>query len=172
MYRDINGDGKITTGSNTVGDPGDRKIIGNETPRYQVGITLGADWNGFDFRAFFQGVCKRDIWLDGNFFWGAVGGGIWQSIGYKEHFDYFRPEGDNMGANLNSYFPRPYFDANATKNQKVQTGYLQNAAYLRLKNLQIGYTLPNQLTSKIGLSKARLFFSGDNLFTISSIFGV
>ena len=64
MYRDINGDGKITTGSNTVGDPGDRKIIGNETPRYQVGITLGADWNGFDFRAFFQGVCKRDIWLD------------------------------------------------------------------------------------------------------------
>ena len=81
MYRDINGDGKITTGSNTVGDPGDRKIIGNETPRYQVGITLGADWNGFDFRAFFQGVCKRDIWLDGNFFWGAVDGGIWQSIG-------------------------------------------------------------------------------------------
>ena len=172
MYRDINGDGKITTGSNTVGDPGDRKIIGNETPRYQVGITLGADWNGFDFRAFFQGVCKRDIWLDGNFFWGAVDGGIWQSIGYKEHFDYFRPEGDDMGANLNAYFPKPYFDANATKNHKTQSGYLQSAAYLRLKNLQIGYTLPNQLTSKIGLSKARVFFSGDNLFTISSIFGV
>lgn len=77
-----------------------------------------------------------------------------------------------MGANLNSYFPKPYFDANATKNQKVQSGYLQSAAYLRLKNLQIGYTVPNHLTSKAGLSKVRVFFSGDNLFTISSIFGV
>lgn len=171
MYKDLNNDGKISTGSNTVGDPGDRKIIGNETPRYQVGITLGADWNGFDFRAFFQGVCKRDIWLNGNFFWGATGG-LWQSIGYKEHFDYFRPEGDAMGANLNSYFPKPYFDSNADKNQKTQTGYLQSAAYLRLKNLQVGYTVPTYLVNKIGLSKVRVYFSGDNLFTISSIFGV
>lgn len=171
MYKDLNGDNKISAGSNTVGDPGDRKIIGNETPRYQLGITLGADWNGFDFRAFFQGVCKRDIWLTGNFFWGATGG-IWQSIGYKEHFDYYRPEGDDMGANLNSYFPKPYFDSNADKNQKTQSGYLQNGAYLRLKNLQIGYTVPTYMVNKIGLNKVRVFFSGDNLFTISSIFGV
>ena len=171
MYKDLDGDGKVSPGSNTVGDPGDRKIIGNETPRYQVGITLGADWNGFDFRAFFQGVCKRDIWLTGNFFWGATGG-IWQSIGYKEHFDYFRPAGDEMGENLNSYFPKPYFDSNADKNQLSQTGYLQSAAYLRLKNLQVGYTVPTYLVNKIGLNKVRVFFSGDNLFTISSIFGV
>lgn len=171
MYKDLDGDGKVSPGSNTVGDPGDRKIIGNETPRYQVGITLGADWNGFDFRAFFQGVCKRNIWLTGNFFWGATGG-IWQSIGYKEHFDYFRPAGDEMGENLNSYFPKPYFDSNADKNQLSQTGYLQSAAYLRLKNLQVGYTVPTYLVNKIGLNKVRVFFSGDNLFTISSIFGV
>ena len=171
MYKDLDGDGKVSPGSNTVGDPGDRKIIGNETPRYQLGVTLGADWNGFDFRAFFQGVCKRDIWLTGNYFWGATGN-IWQSIGYKEHFDYFRPAGDDMGENLNSYFPKPYFDSNADKNQKTQTGYLQNAAYLRLKNLQIGYTVPTYMVNKIGLSKVRVFFSGDNLFTISSIFGV
>ena len=157
MYKDLNNDGKISYGSRTVGDSGDRKIIGNETPRYQVGITLGADWNGFDFRAFFQGVCKRDIWLNGNFFWGATGN-IWQSIGYKEHFDYFR---------------QPYFDGNnANKNQLTQTGYLQSAAYLRLKNLQIGYTVPTYLINKIGLSKVRVYFSGDNLCTISSIFGV
>ena len=114
---------------------------------------------------------KREFWLDGNFFWGSTGG-LWQSIGYKEHFDYFRPEGDAMGANLNSYFPKPYFDSNADKNQKTQTGYLQSAAYLRLKNLQVGYTVPTYLVNKIGLSKVRVYFSGDNLFTISSIFGV
>lgn len=171
MYRDLDNDGKISTKSNKVSDPGDRKVIGNETPRYQFGITLGADWNGFDFRAFFQGVGKRDIWLDGNFFWGAVNG-MWQSIGYKEHFDYYRPTGDIMGENLNSYFPKPYFNSNADKNQQVQTRYLQSAAYLRLKNLQIGYSLPQRLISKAGLSRARIFFSGDNLFTISSIFGV
>ena len=169
MYKDLDGDNKITTGANTVDNPGDRKVIGNETPRYQVGVILGADWNGFDFRAFFQGICKRDIWLTGNYFWGATGG-LWQSIGYKEHFDYYRPVGDDMGENLDSYFPKPYFNTN--KNQQIQTGYLQSAAYLRLKNLQVGYTVPNHLVKKIGLNKVRVFFSGDNLFTVSSIFGV
>lgn len=169
MYKDLDGDNKITTGANTVDNPGDRKVIGNETPRYQVGVILGADWNGFDFRAFFQGICKRDIWLTGNYFWGAAGG-LWQSIGYKEHFDYYRSVGDDMGGNLDSYFPKPYFNTN--KNQQIQTGYLQSAAYLRLKNLQVGYTVPNHLVKKIGLNKVRVFFSGDNLFTVSSIFGV
>ncbi|NDV60416.1 TonB-dependent receptor [Bacteroides sp. 519] len=168
MYKDLDGDNKISTGAGTVDDPGDRKIIGNSTPRYHIGITLGADWNGFDFRAFFQGVGKRDFWLTGNYFWGATGG-MWQSIGYKEHQDYWRPEGDKMGANPNAYFPKPYFNTN--KNQQVQTGYLQDASYLRLKNLQIGYTIPTQLVQRIGLSRVRVFFSGDNLFTFTSVFG-
>lgn len=171
MYRDLNNDGKISTGSSTVDDPGDRKIIGNTTPRYHFGITLGADWNGFDFRAFFQGIGKRDFWLTGNYFWGATGN-LWQSIGYKEHADYFRPEGDEMGTNLNSYFPKPYFDdANAGKNQKVQTGYLQDASYIRLKNLQVGYSIPRHIIQKAGISNLRIFFSGDNLLTLTSVFG-
>lgn len=169
MYKDLDGDGIITTGSNTVAKPGDRRIIGNETPRYQFGVTLGADWNGFDFRAFFQGVAKRDLALGGNYFWGAVGN-LWQSIGFKEHNDYFREAGHEMGENLDAYFPKPYFDSsNSNKNQQVQTGYLQNGAYVRMKNLQVGYTLPNAMVQKAGLSKVRVFFSGDNLFTITSI---
>lgn len=166
MYRDINGDGRITEGS-TLSDPGDRRIIGNNSPRFRFGLDLGAQWKGFDLRIFFQGVMKRDAWLGDNMFWGA-NGGMWQATCFTSHLDYFRPEGDPEGANLDAYFPRPLAN-NYGKNQKTQTGYLQNAAYMRLKNLQIGYTLPNRITQKVGMSNVRIFFSGENLFTISGL---
>lgn len=164
MYADLDGDGRIHAGS-TATDPGDKKLIGNNSPRYKFGIDLDASWNGFDVRVFFQGVAKRDYWLGGNMFFGAAGG-KWQSGCFKEHLDFFRAEGDEWGANLDSYFPRPTFD---DKNHAVQSGYIQNAAYIRLKNLQIGYTLPGQWTKKIGISSLRVFFSGENLFTFSPL---
>lgn len=164
MYADLDGDGRIHKGL-TATDPGDLKVIGNNSPRFKYGIDLDASWNGFDVRVFFQGVAERDYWLDGNMFFGADGG-LWQSGCFKEHLDFFRPEGDEWGANLDGYFPRPSF---TTKNHKTQTRYLQNAAYIRLKNLQIGYTLPVQLTKKIGISNLRVFFSGENLFTFSPL---
>ena len=166
MYEDLNGDGEVNEGSNTITDSGDKKIIGNSSPRYKFGIDLDASWNGFDIRMFFQGVAKRDYWLGDNMFWGASGG-LWQSTCFTDHLDFFRSEGDDWGANLNAYFPRPILDGG--KNQKKQTRYLQNAAYLRLKNLQIGYTLPASLTNKAGLSKLRVFLSVENLFTISGL---
>ena len=166
MYRDLDGDGKITDGS-TLDEPGDKRIIGNSSPRFRFGLDLTASYKGFDFRAFFQGVMKRDAWLNDNMFWGATGG-IWSSSCFTSHLDFFRPEGDEMGANLDAYFPRPLVD-NYAKNQKVQTGYLQNAAYMRLKNLQIGYTLPNHITQKIGMSNVRIFFSAENVFTITGL---
>ena len=67
-------------------------------------------------------------------------------------------------------FPRILVD-NFAKNQKTQTRYLQNAAYVRLKNLQIGYTIPAQITRKIGVSNLRVFFSGENLFTLTGLPG-
>lgn len=166
MYEDLNGDGEINEGSNTIFDPGDKKIIGNSSPRYKFGIDLDASWNGFDVRMFFQGVAKRDYWFSDNMFWGASGG-LWQSTCFTDHLDFFRSEGDEWGANLNAYFPRPILDGG--KNQKKQSRYLQNAAYLRMKNLQIGYTLPADLTNKAGLSKLRVFLSIENLFTISGL---
>ena len=166
MYKDLNGDGRITEGA-TLSDPGDRKIIGNNLPRFRFGLDLGAAWRGFDLRIFFQGVMKRDAWLGDNMFWGASGG-LWQSGCFVPHLDYFRPEGDPQGANLDAYFPRPLSN-NYAKNQKVQTRYLQNAAYMRLKNLTVGYTLPNQLTQKAGLSNVRIFFSAENLFTVTGL---
>lgn len=74
-----------------VDDHGDLRVIGNSEPRFNFGLHLGADWKGFDVQMFFQGVLKRDLWLSGPLFWGADGG-EWQSVGYEEHLDYWRPQ--------------------------------------------------------------------------------
>ncbi|GHV23227.1 SusC/RagA family TonB-linked outer membrane protein [Clostridia bacterium] len=181
MYADLNGDGKIDNGAKTLDDHGDLNVIGNTTPRYQFGIDLTADWKGFDVRAFFQGVMKRDYWQGSYLFWGARAGGsdgsnnsggngsswqdggIWWATGFTSHLDYYRDENSPLGANPDAYFPRPYL--NNAKNNYVQSRYLQDASYIRLKNLQVGYTLPASLTNKVKVEKLRIFFSGENLWT-------
>lgn len=175
MYKDLNGDGKINKGANTIDNHGDLKIIGNNSPRYTVSFSADASYKGFDIRAFFQGVLKRDYWLGGNssnqggeFFWGAYKG-IWDTRALVQHLDYFRSEGDHpLGQNLNSYYPRPTFDKKF-KNTQPQTRYLQDASYLRLKNLQLGYTIPKQIAAKAAMSNCRIFVSIENLLTFSSL---
>lgn len=172
MYVDLNDDKKIDGGAGILGDTGDRRVIGNSTPRYRFSLDLAGDWKGFDFRVLMQGVGKRDWMPNGPYFWGASGG-MWQSAGFTTHMDFFRDENSLMvqaghaDTNLDAYFPKPYF--NTGKNQQTQTRYVQSAAYLRLKNIQIGYTLPKSLTSRIGISKARFYVSGDNLLTITDL---
>lgn len=167
MYRDINGDGKIDGGAGTLGNTGDLAIIGNSTPRYNFGITLDAQWKGLDISLFFQGVGKRDFAVGGPYFWGASGG-LWQSAAFVEHLDYFRPEGHVLGANLNSYYPRPLFSG-AGKNQQTQTRYLQDASYIRLKNIQLGYSIPKHLLTRVGIQSLRVFVSGENLLTATKL---
>jgi TonB-linked SusC/RagA family outer membrane protein len=182
MYVDLNGDGKIDNGANSLSNHGDLKVIGNNTPRFLFGLNLSADWNGFDFRAFIQGVAKRDYWMGGNMFWGASGQGIWGLVALKQHENYFRPEptaeqladpayvADPLGSNVNAYYPRPVFNG---KNTQTQSAYLQDAAYIRLKNIQLGYTIPPRITKKALIQKCRIYVSGDNLLTatkLSSIF--
>lgn len=171
MYADLNKDGKVDSGSGTIADHGDLKVIGNTTPRYNFGLDLNAEWKGFDFRVFLQGTAKRDFFQNSYYFWGAYNGGWW-SMGLTEHKDYFRDDsGHYLGQNLNSYYPRPLWGTQ--KNQQTQTRYLQNAAYMRIKNLQLGYTIPSFITEQIGINKLRLFVSGENLATftnMSSIF--
>lgn len=164
MYKDINGDDKVTSGANTLKDHGDLKRIGNSTPRYNFGINLNAEWKGIDFSIFFQGVMKRDWWPGSGqaYFWGA-NGNEWQSCCFKEHLDYWSED------NRNAYYPRPYLQGGITKNQQTQTRYLQSAAYMRCKNIQLGYTLPQAITEKAGMSRVRVYFSCDNLFTITSL---
>ena len=163
MFADLNGDGIVSNGSNTLEDHGDITIIGNNKPRYKFGLTLDGAWKGIDFSVFFQGVLKRDYMLSGPYFWGASGG-QWQSTCFVEHLDYWTPE------NTDAYYPRP--DFSSTKNQQTQTGYLQNAAYLRVKNAQIGYTLPKIWTKKAGMESVRIYVSGDNLLTFSDMISV
>lgn len=170
MYKDIDGNGRVNRGDETIHNHGDLKVIGNSTPRFLFGIDLNASWKGVDIRAFFQGVMKRDFWTNSSYLWGAGAGQTW-SVGFEEHLDYFRDESSYssqfFGVNKDSYFPRPSFDESGVtgRNRQVQTRYLQDASYIRLKNIQIGYTFPVEWTSKIGISQFRVYLSGENLWT-------
>lgn len=160
-YRDLNGDGKIDVGANTISDPGDQRIIGNSTPRYQYGIRLGADWKGFDFNLFVQGVGSRQQWANGP----VVIPGYRAGEGWYEHqLDYWTPD------RTNAFYPRPTnangaADANNSKNFLPQTKYLLDMAYTRIKNLNVGYTIPASITRKAKLQTVRVYFSGENLVT-------
>lgn len=155
-YVDANGDGVIWRGDNTVENPGDQKVIGNTTPRYQYGFRLGADFKGIDFNVFFQGVGKRDFWAQGPMFVpGWRPGEAW----YAHQLDYWTEE------NPNAFYPRvTQIGESSTKNFYPQTKYLLNLAYLRMKNLAVGYTLPQTLTRKAHIERLRVYFSGENLF--------
>ena len=153
-YADLNNDGEISNGDNTLENPGDRKIIGNSTPRFQYGITGNISWKNFDLNIFFQGVGKKDVWISDNVFWGGDTAGNWEMYNNSwtpEHTDAKYP----MYAGRISSI--------------TQSGYLFNAAYLRLKTLALGYTLPKAWVSKAKLSNVRLSLSGYNLFEITQI---
>lgn len=160
-YLDLDGKPGITRGANTVDDPGDRKIIGNNTPRYRFNINANVGWQGFDLRALFEGVAKRDIWLDNNVFWG-----YYQGIWWTSPNDYVA---DNSWSptNTNAYYPLPTW---SNRSKQVQTKYLQNAAFIRLRDLTLSYSIPKSLVSKINLSQARVFVSGQNLFEITKMY--
>lgn len=178
MYRDLNGDGQISRGAQTLDDHGDLKVIGNSTPRYLVGLNLNASWKGFDVSAFFQGVLKRDWWLGGSwgggleYLFGTTNSWEWWSVGITDVQDYYRDastwsvQNGYQSANQDGWLPRVQF---SDKNEQAQTRYLMNGSYVRLKNLQLGYTLPRGITSKWGINNLRVFLSGENLFTITGM---
>lgn len=158
-FIDLDGDNVISEGSGTVADPGDKRIIGNTLPRYSYSFRLGADWNGIDFSAFFQGVGKRN-WYPTSYaydFWGPYS---FPSLSFI-HKDFM----DNVWSEENpgGYFPRArgYASYSGGALGVVNDRYLQNAAYLRLKNLTVGYTIP---VSKKIINSLRVYFTAENLF--------
>lgn len=160
-YADLNKDGKINYGTNTVTNPGDQKIIGNSTPRYKFGFNLNIEYKNFDFGTFIQGVLKRDFDPTGSNVFNAFPNDEY-GIPYGYATNYWTPE------NPNAYFARPRFAGYG--NEQTQTKYLLNAAYGRVKQLTLGYSLSRQLISRLKIQKVRVYVTGANLITVTSLF--
>lgn len=167
-FKDLDGDKVIYHGLNRVGNSGDKTIIGNAEPRYIYGVNLGADWNGFFVSAFFQGVMKQD-WYPSpeSRFWGQYN---------RPYNTYPAWHQDNMYReelqNYDAYLPRLVgYIAQSNRALGVENDrYLQNAAYIRLRNLQVGYSLPERWISKINAQKVTLYLSGENIWTWSPMY--
>jgi len=174
-YADLDGNDTISGGSYTLTDHGDLSIIGNSQPRYNYSISAGFNWKSIDFNMFWQGVGKRDMIVpfnarNGVAFWGLTHDNS-GSTAFEQHTDFWRPADDQsiLGPNTNGYYPKPYFSGESYKNRVAQSRYLLNAAYVRLKNIQIGYTLPKELTQRASIEKVRFYFSGENMLTITKL---
>ncbi|MEO6313945.1 MAG: TonB-dependent receptor [Chitinophagaceae bacterium] len=168
-FADLNGDGKIDGGKVTLADHGDLKVIGNTQPRYQYNARIGGAWKNFDLDVFIQGVGKRSLWGIGNTILPMYQG---LDILYANQLDYWKP------AHTDAKYPA-LFPGNGSgtvsgistggNNFYPQTAYLLNLAYCRLKNVTVGYTISNRLLTRYSLQKLRIYFSGQNLATISNV---
>ncbi|KQM69274.1 hypothetical protein ASE74_04470 [Pedobacter sp. Leaf216] len=168
-YLDLNNDGKISNGSNKLGDMGDLTVIGNTNPRYTYSLNGSMSWKGLTLSVLLQGIGKKNYapGIGDVYFWGA--GALAQVTVFEQHLDFWTPQ--NAGA----YYPNPYAapagsqNSFSNKTQQVTDRYLQSASYLRLKNATLNYSLPKQWVNKIKLSKVNLFVSGENLFVITNL---
>ncbi|MFT3948748.1 MAG: SusC/RagA family TonB-linked outer membrane protein [Agriterribacter sp.] len=166
-FVDLNKDGVINYGDRTVDNPGDMHIVGNKSPRYPYGIDLSAGcWKGVDLRVFMQGIGKRD-WYPGNsniYFWGIYAQ-PWTNV-TTLNMDHWTPE------NPNAYFPavRAYTAEDPLSPlAKPNSRYMQNGAYMRVKNVTIGYALPKSVLQRLKLTKVRFYFSAENVFEITHL---
>ncbi|MBR3990100.1 MAG: TonB-dependent receptor [Bacteroidales bacterium] len=166
-FEDLNGNGYIDRGANTADDPGDRKVIGNSEPRYISSFGFDVEWNGIFANAFFQGVGKQDWYPDNesSTFWGMYNRPYNQMPTWHLN-NYWTEE------NPDAYLPRytGYFAPFYKGRVNANTRYLQDASYIRLKSVQIGYNLPSKLTRKAGLEKVSVFVAGENLWTWSPVY--
>lgn len=169
-FKDLNHDGKIDKGKQTLADHGDWRVIGNSSPQYSFGITGDINWNNFSLSAFFQGIGKRDWYpaYQSTVFWGQYA--VWYgSIPQSTLKNNWTLDGNKP----NSYWPRyrgPM--AYGERELQPQTRYLQNAAYIRLKDLTISYSLPKEIVNKIKLENIGFYLSGQNIWTYSPMFKI
>lgn len=185
-YKDLDGNGKIERGVSAK-DPKDLKVIGNSSPHYRFGFNIDMNWNGFDLSVFMQGIAKMDYYPHNYLFWGPLQQ-PYANV-YPWNLDFYRATADNEAtraqhsesyikagladANTKSYYPvlqSWLADANNGKGLDIpQTKYMLNAAYLRIKNVTIGYTLPMSLTKRYHINRLRVYVTGDNIFEFSAI---
>lgn len=172
-YLDLNGDKKIDRGGNRAGDMGDMEIIGNSQARYLYSLNGSIEWKNLSISMLWQGVGKRDYNPGTSpYFWGS--GSFAQVTVFDEHLDYWRGSED-PNPNPNAYYPNPYasasgaFNSYSAKTMQTSDRYLQNGAFIRLKNLTVNYDLPSNWMNKIKMSNMSIFFSGENLLTFTKL---
>lgn len=161
-YLDLDGDKKITNGKATADSSGDLRIIGNNTPQYLYGITGGFSWKGFDLDIFLQGVAKRDWMPDGRFY----GIGSEWDVPMQAALDYWSYE------NPNGFLPRPYINGAHGNRGGFSYGtdrYMQSAAYLRLKQITVGYNLTQPWLERVKISSIKIYATGQNVLTITKL---
>lgn len=158
LYVDKNHDGIINQGKNTLSDPGDRVVIGNNQRRYQYAISGGLGWKGIDFSFILTGIGKRDLWQSNEMIFPMYT--AFASV-MANQLDYWTPE------NTDAFYPRLYEEAkgNTEANRYCQTRYLLDGSYLKIKNISLGYTFPEKIVRKLHISSLSVFFSGENLYT-------
>lgn len=172
-FADLDGSNRIDDGSNTADDPGDKRIIGNTSARYQFGVNLGANWNNIGVSAFIQGIGKKN-WYPHNesaFFWGQ----------YNRPYSYMLTmhTGDNVwteeNQNFDAYWPRyrAYLASSSNRAMRLYNDrYLQNVAYVRLKSLQVDYTFGRKICDALHVANLKVYVAADNVFTWSPLFKV
>lgn len=164
-YLDLNGDGKINKGDNTLANHGDLERIGNAMPQYLFGLNLNARWKGFDVSTALSGVGRQDWYPTGELYWGTY---------QRPYLSFIRKDLiDNAWTpdNKDNMYPQIYRGYSSLQARRslyeVNDYYLTNLGFLRVKNLTLGYTLPQEWTRKAKVDRLRVFFSGENMFTWS-----
>ena len=174
-YKDLDGNHVIDGGKGTADDHGDLKVIGNTMPRYEYSFHLGGSWKGLDLDLFFQGVGKRDMWTQSSFVFPLMRDADKALYANQTSYNVYDPANGIINISQSNRYPCLYSgnegSGNVTglasiggeHNYYPQTKYLVNMAYLRLKNVTIGYTLPASITKKVYMEKVRFYGSVNNL---------
>ncbi|GAA4317772.1 TonB-dependent receptor [Mucilaginibacter gynuensis] len=155
-YQDLDGDGRLSVLGDGSPGKGDARYLGNTNPRYNFGLNLGASYKGFDFSTFIQGVGQRTMFLEGEASM-PFSQPWFQSASYW-YGKTWTPE------RTDAKYPAITLTGKRSYNYAVSTNTKHNVAYVRMKNLQVGYTIPKRFTQKMKIDKIRLYFSGEDLF--------
>lgn len=173
-YKDLDGNGVIDGGDGTLENHGDLKVIGNQLPRYEYSFHIGGTYKGFDLDLFFQGVGKRDMWTQSAFVFPEMREPDLAIYDNQTSYNIYDPENGIVNISESNDFPCLYpgneYPGNVVglsgeggcHNYYPQTKYLVDMSYLRLKNVTLGYTLPQELTKKAWIQKLRIYASANN----------
>lgn len=175
-FMDLNGDGVIDQGQGLIDDHGDLDVIGNTTPRYEYSFRIDLGYKDFDFSMFWQGIGKRDMWGSSSLTlpgFNTSDGAMAQTFAGDFWYETKDDKGNVIDSNYDAFYPRAANTSNGSIfNMVPNDRYLLNMAYLRLKNITLGYTIPGKITRKAIIDKVRLYVALENIFTIDHLKGL